>query len=534
MYKADLSKIEQRTLPDLLRTQSEQNGDGTFLITDSERLSFSETQKKCLALASGFSSLGVSKGDHIGLYLYNCPEMVLAAIAANLLGAIWVPICTDYNGRWLSDTITRSRPKILITEVALIERISDNCLADNDCKVVIIGSALHHKQTTFDELLDHLPWNPNYQDIDYGDTSAVVWTSGTTGKSKGVLVSHNCWLRPIEQGTALFYQSNASDVIFNVLPMYHAGAWNTSVLRALVEGLPVVLEKRFSVQNFWQRIDKFKATQSFTLGAMHMFLWNVPNRTSDADNCLRILQAIPISKDLVAPFEKRFGLRIAGSGLGQSECMLITTQAGATLPIPDNSIGFARPDAEVGVFDDQDQQLPDGSVGEIRIKPLAPYIICNGYLDDPIATAQAWKGDWFCSGDLGYRDANGAYFFSDRKKDAVRFAGRNISTMEVESVLRQHPEVNDVAAYGVPSKEIESEDELKIDLILKPDASATYQDIAQFINDSAPYYFVPRYMEFVEELPYTPTNKVQKYVLREKEITAAAWDLHSSDFEVSR
>ena len=106
--------------------------------------------------------------------------------------------------------------------------------------------------------------------------------------------------------------------------------------------------------------------------------------------------------------------------------------------------------------------------------------------------------------------------------------------MEVESVLRQHPEVNDVAAYGVPSKEIESEDELKIDLILKPDASATYQDIAQFINDSAPYYFVPRYMEFVEELPYTPTNKVQKYVLREKEITAAAWDLHSSDFEVSR
>ena len=241
MYRVDLSNTEQCTLPDLLKIQSEQNGDGIFLITESQQLSFSETQKKCLALASGFSDLGVSKGDYIGLYLYNCPEMVLAAIAANMLGAIWVPICTDYKGSWLSDTITRSRPKILITEAALVERISGNCLADNDCKVVMIDSNQSHKQTSFDELFDHLPWNPNYQDIDYGDTSAVVWTSGTTGKSKGVLVSHNCWLRPIEQGSAIFYQSQASDVIFNVLPMYHAGAWNTSVLRALVEGLPVVL-----------------------------------------------------------------------------------------------------------------------------------------------------------------------------------------------------------------------------------------------------------------------------------------------------
>jgi crotonobetaine/carnitine-CoA ligase len=534
MHKIDLANTELRTLPALLKIQSELNGDTAFLLTDSEQLSFSETQQKCLSLATGLANLGISKGDHVGVFLSNCPEMVLVAIAANMLGAIWVPICTDYKGNWLSDTISRSRPKLLITESSLAERISDDCLVENNCALILTDKITKQGQMTFESLLNNQPWQVNYQDIDYGDTSAVVWTSGTTGKSKGVLVSHNGWIRPIEQGSSIFYQSVEGDVIFNVLPMYHAGAWTTSILRALIEGLGVVLEKRFSVQNFWQRINKFKATQSFTLGAMHMFLWNAPKQDNDAQNTLRTLQAVPINKALIEPFEKRFGLSIAGSGLGQSECMLIATQAGASLPIADNSIGFARPDTELGIFDDQDQRLSDGSVGEIRIKPLQAHIVCNGYLDDSVASANAWKGEWFCTGDLGYRDSNGAYFFSDRKKDAVRFAGRNISTMEVEGVLRQYPDVIDVAAYGIPSTESDSEDELKIDLVLRPDADVTHEQVAQFINDNAPYYFVPRFMEFVTQLPYTPTNKVQKYLLREKPITEAAWDLRSSNFKVSR
>ena len=534
MHKIDLSNTALRTLPAILKIQAEQNGDTPFLVTDTEQLTFAETQEKCLKLASGFADLGVGKGDHVGLYLTNCTEMVLVALAANMLGAVWVPVCTDYKGTWLSDTITRSRPKIMITESALVERISDECLADIDCKLILIDTTTKPQQLTFESLLDHPQYQPDYQNINYGDTSAVVWTSGTTGKSKGVLVSHNGWLRPIEKGSCVFYQTVAGDVIFNVLPLYHAGAWNTSVLRALLEGITVVIEKRFSVQTFWERINKFKATQSFTLGAMHMFLWNAPRKDDDADTTLRTLQAVPIAKDLIGPFEERFGLNIVGSGLGQSECMLIATQAGATLPIADNSIGFALPDTEVDVFDADDQQLPVGSVGEIRIKPLEPHIVCNGYLDNPEATAEAWRGEWFCTGDLGYKDENGAFFFSDRKKDAVRFAGRNISTLEVESVVRSFPDVADVAAFGIKSKEMASEDELKIDIIMRPGSEASYDDVAKFINDNAPYYFVPRYMEFVTELPYTPTNKVQKFVLREKPITDAVWDLRTSDFKVVR
>ncbi len=534
MHKTNLSNIELRTLPHVLKTQADLNGDTPFLLTDSDQVTFNQAQQKCLSLATGFANLGIGKGDHVGLYLSNCPEMVLVAIAANLLGAIWVPICADYKGKWLSDTITRSRPKVLVTESSLLDRISDDCLSDNNCKLILTDKATNEHQIGFEELLKNPPWEPDYDDIDYGDTSAVVWTSGTTGKSKGVLVSHNNWLRPIEQGSSVFYNSVPGDVIFNVLPMYHAGAWTTSILRALVEGIPVVLQKRFSVQSFWQNISKFKATQSFTLGAMHMFLWNAHESDNDANNSLRILQAVPMGKALIEPFEKRFGLTIAGTGLGQSECMLIATQAGATSPMPDNSIGFARPDTEVGIFNDEDTQAPIGTVGEIRIKPLQPHIVCNGYLDDPVSTAESWKDGWFCTGDLGYRDENGAFFFSDRKKDAVRFAGRNISTLEVEGVVRQHPDVGDVAAYGISSQESESEDELKLDIVLKPDTTTSHEQIAEYINENAPYYFVPRYMEFVSDLPYTPTNKVQKYLLREKEITDKVWDLRTSGFKVSR
>lgn len=532
MYKPDLTDAKLRTLPALIKAQAENNGETAFLVTDSQTITYSEAYLKCLSLASGLAKLGLGKGDHLVLYMHNHPEMVLLALAANMLQAVWVPISTDYKGSWLDDAINRSRPKVLVTEASLIERL------DCNCPLVCLDSSLAIQKSTqavaYQELLSAESYQPKFEDIDYGDTASIVWTSGTTGKSKGVMVSHNAWIRPIVQGSSIFYNSQAGDIIFNVLPMFHAGAWTTSVLRALVEGITLVTEQRFSVTTYWQRIEKFQATQSFTLGAMHMFLWNAPQKPDDALNSLRTLQAIPIAKDLKEPFEKRFGLNIVGSGLGQSECMLITTEAGATQEIPDNSIGFARPDALVKVFNDEDQEVPIGTVGEIRMKPLEPHIVFNGYLDNPEASAAAWRGDWFCSGDLGRQDENGAFFFSDRKKDSIRFAGRNISTLEVESVIRQHPAIADLAAFGVTSQEIEAEEELKVDIILKQGHTPSFEELARFVNKNAPYYFVPRYMDFVTELPYTPTNKVKKFILRERGVGKQTWDLKSSDYKVQR
>jgi crotonobetaine/carnitine-CoA ligase len=532
MHRIDLSDTSNRVLPKLLRLQTATIPDAPYLVDEDRQLSFAETERLSGALAAGLRELGVAAGDRVAFLLRNCPEAVLIALAANKLQAVWVPISTDYKGDWLADTIVRSRARVLVTDAGLQARIAAIGERLGDEKLVVLGECTLPGATGYESLLDNEPFEPDPGTFDYGDTCAVIWTSGTTGKSKGVMVSHNNWLRPIHRGVSVIYDSQRDDIILNVLPLYHAAAWNTSIFRALAEGIPVVIEPGFSVTTFWDRVRHFGATQTFTLGAMHMFLWNAPPRPDDRDNPLRAMQAVPMPADIKAPFEQRFGVKILGTGYGQSECMVITTEAGRDGEVPPNAMGFPLDDTDVRLFDDVDREVPQGEVGEVRIRPLQPHVICNGYLDDPDATADAWRGEWFCTGDLARKGESGAFFFADRKKDAIRFAGRNISTMEVESVVRRHPKVVDVAAFGIPADEIAGEEELKIDVILVSNASLSHAALARFINDNAPHYFVPRYINFVSTLPYTPTNKVQKFKLREKGLDNETWDRKNSAFRV--
>jgi crotonobetaine/carnitine-CoA ligase len=228
-------------------------------------------------------------------------------------------------------------------------------------------------------------------------------------------------------------------------------------------------------------------------------------------------------------------LRLLRTGFGQSECLLVLTQLEAREDVPVYALGFPVDDADVCLLDAEGMEVPVGEVGEISVKPLQPHVLFNGYFDDPEATRQAYTGQWYRTGDLGRQDpASGAFFFVDRKKDAVRYAGRNISTVEVESVVGRHSAVQEVAAFGIPSAEVESEDELKINIVLAPGHSVSHEQLCSFINDNAPYYFVPRYMEFVDSLPYTPTNKVQKFKLRERGVGANSWDIKKSNYQLRR
>ena len=189
---------------------------------------------------------------------------------------------------------------------------------------------------------------------------------------------------------------------------------------------------------------------------------------------------------------------------------------------------------ELKLVDDTGAEVPIGEPGELWAHPLREHIIFNGYLDNPEATAAAFDGEWLKTGDMLRRDADDNYFFVDRKKDAVRYKGRNISTYEVEAVVRTHPAIADCAAFGIPSAELESEDELKLNVVFKEGGSATEEELAAFINGKAPHFFVPRYIELVQTLPYTPTNKVQKYKLRQANITPQTWDLKKSNYQVQR
>jgi carnitine-CoA ligase len=538
MNKLDLSNTADRTFPRILRQQARQNGDAVFLVTDTTRISFSQADAITDCLATGLQGLGIGKGDIVSLFLGNRPEMVLLTLAINKLGGIWTPINGDYKGQWLLDNLQMSRAKILITDDQLQHRIAaieDQIEVEN---IVLLGdsdaSALR-RPVNYQQLVNQPPAVLNYADLHYGDNCAILWTSGTTGKSKGVLQSYNCWIRAIVDGCSLQYDSQPGDSIYCVLPLFHTAAWITSVYRALIEGIPCIIEPRFSVTTFWERIKHFGATQTFLLGAMGAFLLNAPERDDDARTPLRLAQIVPLAPDQWPIFEHRFDLQLIRTGLGQSECQLVMTQLENREDVPVYALGFPAADTLIHLLDDEGHEVDVGEVGEICIKPLLPYVLFNGYFDDPAATKAAYFGDFYRTGDLAKQDpASGAYFYADRKKDALRYAGRNISTLEVESIVRRHPAVQDVAAFGIPSEEVESEQELKLNIILKEGQSCTAEEMCAFINGNAPHYFVPRYLDFVEAIPYTPTNKVQKFKLREEGINEKTWDLKRSDYVVRK
>lgn len=541
MNELKLENVADRHLGRILQLQAQDNGDTPFLINDEQSITFAQAEDITNRLAAGFLALGIEKNDRVSLFMSSVPEVVLICLSLNKIGAAWVPVCTDYKGEWLLDTLQRSRAKIVVTDSDNLGRITELGDQPDIGRLMLLDAAKIPPENTpenalqYQDLLDHPPLDVDYSTMHYGDTNAILWTSGTTGRSKGVMQAHNNWIRSVLLGAAPMYNTQEGDIIYCALPLYNSGAWLTCIIRALMTGIGVAIEKKFSAGAFMERIKHFNATQTFAVGAMGVFLMKTPPSADDTDNPLREACIVPMPPNLWEAFEERFNVRLIVSGMGQSECLLTLNQLHSDVEVPVYALGFAPPDADVLLFDDDGNEVPDGEPGEICVRPHEPYALFNGYFDNPEATKETYRGNWFLTGDMARKDPEtGAFFFVDRKKDAVRFAGRNISTMEVESVLLRNPAIGEVAAYGIPSPELEAEDELMLAVVLADGANETPESLCQFINDNAPHYFVPRYLKFVDALPYTPTNKVQKYLLRNEGVDDNTWDRRKSDFVVNK
>jgi crotonobetaine/carnitine-CoA ligase len=530
-----LSKDDERHLGRAIQEQARQSGDRPYLLFGDEVYTFAQVNQRVNELAAGLARAGLQRGERLAFYMSSAPQVIFLVLATNKLGAVWVPINTDYKGAWLQDTINDSKPTILVSDAAHADRLQE-IIASLSVKTLVMhgGHEAIPGALKLEDLYVIGAGEPDMSALRTGDTCAVLWTSGTTGKAKGVKQSHNVWFNAsLANNAAWQYGIAEDDVIFTVLPMYNSAVWVTAIFRALFAGVPLAIAPAFSVSTFWQRVDHYKATQCFTLGAMHMFLWDAPARDDDGDHTLRKLMAIPMPPAVAEPFCQRFKLELVPQGLGQSEAMrLIAPVEGR--PQPPGSCGCVVPGLEARLVGDDGRDVAAGEAGELWVKPLWPHFIFNGYFDNPGATAAAYEGEWYKTGDLLKCNAEGFYFFSDRKKDAVRYKGRNISTFEVELAARRHPAVADCAAFGVQSEELESEQEIMLDVILKPGQQLEPVELARFINDNAPYFFVPRYIQMVLSLPYTPTNKVQKFKLRERGVTAATWDARVVGFRPQR
>lgn len=541
MNIVDLQNERNRIPFRLLRLHADAVGDTPFLLSDDRIHSYGEANAMVNAYAHGLRRMGLQSGDRLMLYMHSCVEFVLLSLAANKLGALWVPINTDYRGEWLVETINASRGSVLVTDMELLEKLQPVDRELDYRRLLLRGPAdavgrefAQRGIVTLEELADNPAAEPETKHIGYGDAAAVLWTSGTTGKPKGVIQSHNVWIRAAVNNDRL-YGTREGDIAYNCLPLYNSAAWVANIYRALSTGIPCALDKHFSVSKFWDRIRFYGATQTTTLGAMHMFLWNEPRKADDADNPLRVASMVPMPQKLIAPFCERFGMEAIVQGFGQSEVMPILSKVETPeTQLKPNALGKLFDDMEVKLLRDDGQEAAPGEPGEFSIRPLAPHIIFSGYFDAPQTTKEAFRGEWYGTGDIGMKDAEGNYFFVDRKKDYIRYKGRNISSLQVESIAASHPAVQAAAVYGLPSDTLESEHEIKLDVILKSGERVRPEELAKFINERAPYFCVPRYIEFVDELPYTPTQKLEKYKLRAKGLSSRTWDRLKSDFELQR
>jgi crotonobetaine/carnitine-CoA ligase len=350
-----------------------------------------------------------------------------------------------------------------------------------------------------------------------GDLALILYTSGTTGPSKGVCcpqAQYFWWA----VNTAALLQVRADDVLCSSLPLFHTNALNT-FYQALLTGSSVCYEKRFSASGFFPSLLKHRATVTYLLGAMVPILLSRPVSPEESAHATRIALAPGVPAQFHEEFTQRTGIRLL-DGWGSTETnFVLGTDIERQKP---GLMGQVFEGFQARVVDDQDNDVRDDTAGELIVRADDPLAFATEYFRMPEKTVEAWRHRWFHTGDRVVRQSDGYFRFVDRLKDAIRRRGENISSFEVEQVLLSHPAVANAAAFPVRSPL--AEDEVMAAVILNPDQQLTPSDLAAFCEPRLPYFAVPRYIEFMNELPTTENGKVQKYKLRERGVTSATWD----------
>ncbi len=515
---------KQRTAVRVLRDQVARMPDRTLLHTPGKELSRAEVDRNSNRLANRFAGLGVGPGDTVLLLMGNSELYVFAWLALAKLGAIEVPVNPQYKGQLLAHVANTSAAKVMLADPELLEnvsRISDDLAALTTLAVPVpttthmprIGRGL--TVVPLGDLTETDDSDPG-GDPAYNDSMALMYTSGTTGPSKGVLVSHaHAYEYANSVRTALALSED--DVYYAPLPLFHiAGQWAV-VYAALISGGAAVIKPRFSVSDFWLDVARCGASVSFLLGAMANFLFQQEEVPSDRHNGLSRILMSPLVPELDR-FKARFRVEVA-TAYGSTEAN-VPLLSDFSIEDP-KQCGRARPGWQVEIVDRDDEIVPAGQAGEIVVRPPEPWLTMKGYLDNAEATAEAYRNCWLHTGDMAHSDADGNFYFVDRIADAIRRRGENISSFEVEREVNAHPSVLESAAVGVASEH--TEEELAIFAVAAEGVEVDPAELHRFLRKRAPRFMVPRYIQIVEALPKTDTGKVQKATLREAGL-ASAWD----------
>lgn len=466
-----------------------------------------ELRERARVAANGLRERGVSPGDVVAVFLPNCLEYVTLWFAIPLAGAIEVPINIEQRGLVLEHVLRDSGATVVVTHPEVGELVAS--LADTvGIDLLDVGGLAGERSIA--EPCDPAP----------GDLSTIMYTSGTTGPSKGVMLS-NGHLGSLGKHTQSMQPGSADDVFYFCSPMFHIDA-RCMMSAALTTGGCLAFAERFSASGFWADIVDFDVSFFLFIGAMLSILAKTSNADEVAVSRLRAGTGAPIPAEAYEFFEDRLGVRLI-------EVYGMTESASVTWSTPDRSrrgsAGYAAGPFDVAVVDGADNLLPAGEIGEIVYRPLGPDLVTSGYWKRPDATVAAFRNLWLHSGDLGRLDDEGFLWFVGRDKDMIRRRGENISAFEVESTMNLLPGVLESAALPIAG-DLGGEEELLLLVVPTPDYDLSLDEVMHHARSNLARFAMPRWVDFVDEIPHTPTGKLAKHMI-EHSVSPTAHDTRS-------
>ena len=493
----------------LVDEKAAQFGARVLAVFDDDTVTYAQVAERAGHVAAGLKDLGVTNGERVAIMMGNRSEFLYAWFGILKLGAIEVPIHDAARGPGITHILNTTGARVVIVEDVFLEHVLP-WLGDSPSveHLIVVGEQssdtnggppLHD----FDVLLSN-PGSVETVEVQPSQPASILFTGGTTGPPKGVVLPHNHNIN-LATSTAEIAGYTEDDVLLSVFPLFHANAKYMTVVAAMVAGAKSIVNRRFSASRFWEQCRNEGVTAFNGMGEMLRILMKQAEGSDDADNTVRVVVGAAAPRDQVLDFENRFGLAIL-------DVYGLTETGPITFNLFDQrragSMGIPVPWYDVCILDEHDVEVPVGEAGEICIRPARPNVMMAGYWNNDSATLKSIRNLWFHTGDHGYRDADGFFFFKARETDSIRRRGENVSAWEVERVLALHEDVLESAVYGVPS-EIGGQ-EVMAAIVLKPGCALEPEAVLDFCTDKMSHFAVPRYLRFVDSLPKSHAQRILK------------------------
>jgi carnitine-CoA ligase len=518
-----LAGEDPRTLPALARRAAAEHGDRVVAAFPEGGVRYGELVDRMDGFAGALQALGVRAGDRVAVVMASRIEWVDVWFGTCALGAVEVPVNHDLTGPLLGHCLADCGAEIAVVEDRFLDAVL-SCLgqAHRIRTIVVVGDVPATAPPgiallAYDALDRPVPSLP---EIAPGDAAAIMYTSGTTGNAKGVVLPHGYFIHFGVQ-KARHMRTTAEDRIYNVYPMFNASGQCEAVMAAMAVGASVYTAPRFSASRFWEDIRREGCTEFVYMGGILSILAKAEPHPGDADNPIRAAYGIPTPPHLHRAFEARFDLRLVEL-YGSTEANIVTYN-----PYDDRRVGSCGlPTAgfEIRVVDEDGRDLPPGEVGEILVRPTVPHTTMTEYWNLPERTAEAWRGGWYHTGDLVRRDADGYVYFESRRAEAIRHRGYMVNPSIIEAAVDAAPEVLESAVVGIPDPEF-GEEAILACVVPAAGAAVDLEALAVRCAGELPPWMVPGFWEICDALPKTPTQKVAKAQLRDRGVTPATVDL---------